>query len=90
MKTFDGKRNDAAINSSSKYLLINIYSNVYIDNLIESKKEIVELRTKVDSLINENAYLNAKIENDMNEINKLKQENEELIKHIESFEKDVN
>jgi len=50
----------------------------------------VELRTKVDSLINENAYLNAKIENDMKEINKLKQENEELIKHIESFEKEVN
>ena len=62
---------------------------MYIDNLIESKKEIVDLRTKLDSLEKENIYLSSRKEIDLNEINKFKEANEKLIIEIQKLEKEV-
>ena len=62
---------------------------MYIDNLIESKKEIVELRTKLDTMVKENSYFVSRRENDLNEINRHRETNEKFIIEMNKLENEV-
>ena len=60
-----------------------------LDTLIDNKKEIFELKSKVDNLTKENYYFTSRLDNDIKEFTNLKELNDSYAYEIERLKNEV-